>query len=388
MPKIQLDHIGIAVQDAARVSRLFEDILQVVPYKTEEVASQHVNTHFISAGTAKLELLEATSPDSPIAKYLARHKEGIHHIAFEVSNIKATWRKLAGLSYELIGEGPSPGADGKQIFFMHPRQTHGMLIEFCQSERKQLQPTRIPFKDGHLAVFELGDETKPPLVLLHGAAGCTQMELEPMAHRLSKYYKVYALDFAAHGRSDAFADEPFAPALFIDNVRALFDHFQLSSANLFGFSLGGFIALSYAFNHPARVRKLAVHATHIFWDPALVETMLTRVDHENIRKVSPELVRYLGQMHGDDNWVSLFDRTKDYTENIINFRKQYEDVKRVDTHTLVSAVDEDDLFSVDSPVQLHTTLQHSNLAIIPGKRHAPQNVNLELMIPLLRRHFD
>lgn len=388
MPSIQLDHIGIAVHDAEAVAKLFKEILQIIPYKSEEVEDQGVRTHFLAAGTAKLELLEATSDASPIAKYLAKNKEGIHHIAFEVANIKATWRKLEKLGYQLIGTGPSPGADGKTIFFMHPKQTHGMLIEFCQSERKQLQPTKIPFKDGELAVYELGDDDKPALVLLHGAGGCLQMELEPMAHRLSKHYKIYALDFAAHGQSDAFMDEPFEPALFIDNVAAVFDHFNLTQVNLFGFSLGGFIALSYAYHNPERVRRLAVHATHIFWDPALVETMLTRVDHENIQNTSPELVRYLGQMHGKENWISLFERTKDYTVNIINFKEEYQHVKDVKTPTLVSSVDEDDLFEVDSPVRLHNTLANSNLAIIPGKRHAFQNVNLDLMVPLLRRHFD
>jgi len=116
--------------------------------------------------------------------------------------------------------------------------------------------------------------------------------------------------------------------------------------------------------------------------------MLTRLDHEPNRNGSPELVRYLEQMHGGDNWISLFDRTKDYTVNIINFREAYEQVKRVATPTLVSAVDEDDLFDVDSPVRLHQTLKNSNLAVIPGKRHAFQNVNLDLMTPLLRRHLS
>lgn len=381
----QLDHIGIAVSDVAAVVKLFEEILSATPYKVEAVTSQGVKTHFIAAGSAKLELLESTAADSPIARYLEKRGEGIHHLAFEVGNIKAAWRKLEKLGYPLIGDGPSAGADGKQIFFLHPKQTHGMLIEFCQSERKVLEPTWIPHKGERLAVFELGDEDKPSVVLLHGAAGCTQMELEPMARRLSQHYKVYALDFAAHGQSDTFADEPFTPALFIDNAAAVFDHFALDSANLFGFSLGGFVALSYAFRNPERIRRLAVHATHIFWDPDLVDTMLTRVNHQEIKEKSPELARYLTQMHGD--WVSLFERTKDYTVNIINFKDAYSDVRNVQSHTLVSSVDEDDLFEVDSPFRLHATLKNSNLAIIPGKRHALQNVNLDILIPLLRRHF-
>ena len=104
MPKTQIDHIGIAVQDVGTVIQLFEKILGATPYKTEIVQSQGVRTHFIDAGTAKLELLEATTPDSPIARYLENHKEGIHHLAFEVTNIKTTWRKLEklGIQYDVI----------------------------------------------------------------------------------------------------------------------------------------------------------------------------------------------------------------------------------------------------------------------------------------------
>ena len=162
MSRFQLDHIGIAVEDAEAVTRLFEDILQALPYKIETVVSQRVRTHFIAAGSAKLELLEATSEDSPIAKYLTKHKAGMHHMAFEVGNIKAAWRRLEKMGYPLIGDGPSPGADGKQIFFMHPKKTHGMLIEFCQTERKQLQPTMIPFKSGSSLKYRRKIKGKAP----------------------------------------------------------------------------------------------------------------------------------------------------------------------------------------------------------------------------------
>ena len=353
----------------------------------ENVPAQSVKTYFIDAGNTKLELLEATSADSPIARYLEKHKAGIHHIAFEVANIKSAWKRLEKLGYALIGDGPSPGADGKLIFFMHPRQTHGMLIEFCQLQRPELAETRVPFRNGSLAVYVCGEEEKPPLVLLHGAAGCIQMELEPLVRRLSKYYRLYALDFPAHGRSDAFADQPFRPTLFIDSVAAVFDHFSLAQANLFGFSLGGFIALSFAYQYPERIRRLAAHATHVFWDQALVDRMMTRLDHEQIQEKSPDLVAYLAQMHSGGDWVSLFERTKDYTLNILNFQEAYLHVRTVQTPTLISAVDEDDLFDVDSPVHLHKALPNSNLAIIPGKRHAFQNVNLDLVVPLLRRHY-
>lgn len=253
MASIKLDHVGIAVQDVRSVVTLFSDLLREKPYKVEKVASQGVKTHFIASGDAKLELLESLSPDSPIARYLVKRGEGIHHLAFEVPNINATFSLLKQQGYEPLSDKPVPGADNKLIFFLHPKQTHGMLIEFCQHQRNPLQATKLPFENGELAVFEIGDPSNPPLVMLHGAAGCTQMEAEPLVRRLSTSYHVYALDFAAHGQSDEFSNFSFTPELFIENVRTVFDYYNLEKAHLFGFSLGGFIGLSFAAHYPEKL---------------------------------------------------------------------------------------------------------------------------------------
>ena len=367
---------------------MFAQLIGQTPYHSEEITSQGVRTHFIDAGSAKLELLESLSPDSPVARFLEKRKEGVHHLAFEVSNIKATWKQVERLGYTPLGNGPQPGAGGKLIFFVHPRDTHGILIEFCQAQRQPLLPERIAFQDGELAFFSLGNPDAPPLVILHGAAGCTAMETEPLAQRLSKHFRVYALDFAGHGQSDPFSDTPFHPDLFIGSVKALFDHLDLHQANLFGFSLGGFIALSFASQFPGRVGKLALHATNLIWDEALVDTMLLRLDHEGIRRKSAELVRFLETMHGADNWISLFERMKDYTREIPGFVNHYTSIISMTIPTLVSAVDNDDLFDVQSPVFLYDKLQNSRLAIIPGHRHALQNIDLDLFVPLLLRHFS
>ena len=383
---IEVDHIGIAVHEAAPVSRLLKELLSREVYKTEEVASQGVRTHFIDAGSTKLELLESISPDSPIAKYLERRKEGIHHLAFEVSNIQTTWQRVQRLGYTPLRE-PQPGADNKSIFFLHPKETHGVLIEFCQRIREPLTPQWFPFKNGRLAYYELGSQYDETVVVLHGAAGCTQMETELVARRLSNTYHVVALDFASHGQSDPFEDIIYTPGLFIDNVAALFDHLNLKQASVFGFSLGGFIALAFAHAYPGRVKKLAVHATNLIWDEELVSTMLSRLDHETIRQKSQELVNYLSAMHGGDHWASLFERMKDYTIQLRNYLTEYAAVHQVPMHTLVTAVDKDDLFTVQSPVYLYERLPNGTLAIIPGQRHALQNVDLDQLVPLILRHF-
>lgn len=263
-----------------------------------------------------------------------------------------------------------------------------MLIEFCQKQRAPLNLLKVPFKGGHLAYYEFGDKEAPPVVILHGAAGCTQMETELLARRLSSSYRVFALDFAGHGESDPLEDLHFAPSLFIDNVEALFDHLSLEKAHLFGFSLGGFIALAFAHRNPQRVQRLAIHAVNLIWDQRLVDLMLTRLDQDQIKQRSAELVQYLSDMHGEENWVTLFERMKTYTNEIRGHFDDFAGVEKTPVPTLVSAVDKDDLFTIDSPVYLYKHLPNSTLAILPGKRHALQNVDLDLLTPLIDRHFS
>ncbi len=132
---LKIEHLGIAVK-ALKVSiPLFEQLLNTPCYKTEEVASEGVSTAFFQIADSKIELLEATREDSPIAKFLAKKGEGIHHIAFEVEDIEAEMKRLSALGFELLHSSPRPGADNKLICFMHPRTTNGVLVELCQ-ERK------------------------------------------------------------------------------------------------------------------------------------------------------------------------------------------------------------------------------------------------------------
>ena len=133
----KIEHIGIAVKDLAASNQIFEDILGVAPYKQEEVQSEHVLTSFFQVGESKIELLQATSPDSAIAKYLEKNKEGIHHIAFDVEDIFAEIDRLKAKGYTLIHESPKEGADNKIIAFMHPKSSNGVLVELCQDRSQK-----------------------------------------------------------------------------------------------------------------------------------------------------------------------------------------------------------------------------------------------------------
>jgi methylmalonyl-CoA/ethylmalonyl-CoA epimerase len=129
---IKIEHIGIAVANLEQSNLLFEKLLGAPAYKFEEVASEGVKTSFFKNGPNKIELLEATHPESPIAKFIEKKGEGIHHIAFEVADIHAEITRLKGEGFVVINETPKKGADNKLVAFLHPKGTNGVLIELCQ----------------------------------------------------------------------------------------------------------------------------------------------------------------------------------------------------------------------------------------------------------------
>ncbi len=131
---VKIEHIGIAVQSLEESVPLFEQLLNTPCYKTELVATEGVNTAFFQTGESKIELLEATREDSPIARFLAKKGPGMHHIAFEVEDIEAEMKRLTALGFELLQETPKDGADNKRICFLHPKTTNGVLIELCQDK--------------------------------------------------------------------------------------------------------------------------------------------------------------------------------------------------------------------------------------------------------------
>ncbi|WP_158856844.1 methylmalonyl-CoA epimerase [Lunatibacter salilacus] len=129
---MKVEHIGIAVEELESSNRLFEKLLGFPPYKEESVDSEGVITSFFKLGDSKLELLQATHADSPIAKFLNKRKEGIHHVAFEVEDISSEIIRLEKEGFKLITPTPKRGADNKLVVFLHPGTTNGVLVELCQ----------------------------------------------------------------------------------------------------------------------------------------------------------------------------------------------------------------------------------------------------------------
>lgn len=128
----KIEHLGIAVKDIEASTQLYEALLGKPAYQSEEVESEGVKTVFFQTGENKIELLGATREDSPIAKYIAKRGEGIHHVAFDVEDIHAEIERLTKAGFRLINEQPKKGADNKIIAFLHPKSTNGVLVELCQ----------------------------------------------------------------------------------------------------------------------------------------------------------------------------------------------------------------------------------------------------------------
>ena len=128
----KVEHIGIAVKDLTNSVPLFEKLLNSQCYKTETVESEQVNTAFFKSGDTKIELLESSTENGVISRFIEKKGEGIHHIAFEVTDIHAEIKRLQNEGFKLLNEHPKKGADNKLICFLHPKDSNGVLIELCQ----------------------------------------------------------------------------------------------------------------------------------------------------------------------------------------------------------------------------------------------------------------
>lgn len=335
-----LEHVGIAIDDPEAAKTLFEKLLGCTAYKEEAVFREGVRTHFLPAGAAKLELLEALGPDTAVARFLKKRGEGLHHLAFEVDDVHTHFQRVQEQGFSPLSQAPRPGADGKLIFFLHPRDTHGLLVEFCQQMRSALPLTHVPCEGAKVAAYELGTRRRPTVVVLHSLHGSTSLETAPLARRLQPHYHVLALDFSGHGASESPpSGQSLSFGLFSENVAAVLDHFDVSQTHLFGFSLGGAVALDFARTRPNRVNRLAVHAANAHWndDPALAAQ--ARFDYDLLESITAP--------------------------------------------TLVTGCDQDDFCSVDSVLRLYRRLPRGRLALFPGSHHALSELDLAAYLPLL-----
>lgn len=137
MELTHIEHIGIAVKNLDESIKYYEDVLGLKCYSIEEVEDQKVKTAFFKVGQTKIELLESTSADGPIGKYIEKKGEGIHHLAFHVNNIQDALDEAKEKGIRLIDEKPRGGAEGLDIGFLHPKSTNGVLTEFCEDKKNK-----------------------------------------------------------------------------------------------------------------------------------------------------------------------------------------------------------------------------------------------------------
>jgi len=391
MPR--LEHIGIAVDQVEAVVECFRDLLDVTPYKAETVTDQQVRTHFLNGGSpkdpgsAKLELLEALDADSAVQKFLDNRGEGLHHLAFEVEDADTTMAHLRDAGYTLLSDAPQPGADDKRIFFVHPKETHGVLVEFCESTAPNWTPTRVPHRDGQLAIYERGDRERPSLLLLHGAAGSTLLEMTPLLRRLEPSVHVVGVDLSGHGASSLPADDALTMDRFAEDVRAALDALNVESAHLFGFSLGASVALWAAHNMPDRVNRLALLSPNVIWTEPLVDAMTARLDMDALRDRTPERAEALTTQH--EHPGRLFAALRSFVATLPDKSDAALNVlESVEHPTLVAALDEDPLFSLDAATTVHQHLPNARLSVLPGRQHSLPNAPLSALTPLLHQHFS
>ena len=133
----KIEHLGIAVKNLDESNKLFAKLLGTKHYKVEEVVSEGVRTSFFIVGDTKIELLEATKPESPIAKFIEKKGEGIHHMAYDVEDIETEIERLKDEGFQIINPKPEDGADNKRIVFLHPKTTNGVLVELCEEKNKK-----------------------------------------------------------------------------------------------------------------------------------------------------------------------------------------------------------------------------------------------------------
>jgi methylmalonyl-CoA/ethylmalonyl-CoA epimerase len=131
----KIEHIGIAVSNLEEAIKTYEQLLGTPCYKQEEVSSEGVKTAFFQVGESKIELLEATTETSPIATFITKKGQGIHHIAFDVTDIESSMAELKDQGFQLLNEQPKSGADNKLVAFLHPKSSNGVLVELCQEKR-------------------------------------------------------------------------------------------------------------------------------------------------------------------------------------------------------------------------------------------------------------
>ncbi|MEM1118037.1 MAG: alpha/beta fold hydrolase, partial [Bacteroidota bacterium] len=329
----------------------------------------------------KLELLEATRDDSPIATYVAKRGGGIHHLAFEVADLEAEMARIRDLGIRLLADAPKPGADGKRIVFLHPKDTAGVLVELVQTVAPAIERTEIPFGEGHLGVRLSGEPGRPVLLALHGALG-TADQLTPLLDAWSHTFRVVAPDLPGHGASDLPEAVPTWD-LYADATEAVLDALEIEAASGFGYSLGAGVLLALAARAPGRIVRLALHATNVQWTDQEVARMTADVEAAS---GSARGAERLEAMHGA-RWRASVDAMLAFSRSLPEAWLSDDVLARVEAPALVSAGDRDALFVPEAALHLARTLPDARLWVLPEVEHPLSTLDAPAFAASLADHL-
>ncbi len=389
-----LEHVGIAAADLAATLGTYRRLLGLDVYKTETVEREGVRTHFLDTG-ARLELLEALSPESPVARHIERRGAGVHHLAFRVPDVDAAAARLAAAGVPLLSETPKTGADGKRIVFLHPKATHGVLVELLSDDPDALPtPEWADTPAGRLAAYRFGarhdadGNARPAILVLHGAAGSTRLETLLLARLLEPTGHVVALDLPGHGQSSS----KWAMVRSRSRARWARSSGRWTRSASRGRTSPGTAsaarsALFLAALHPERVGRVAVHATNLVWDDATVAAMTRRLNPAVLARRFPDVWARFEAAHGGRS-SDLFARVGAFTATIPAFAADAHALAaRIAAPVLVTAGDRDELFSIDRTLALRDALPSAALGILPGHRHALTPEATRAVAPLVAAHL-
>jgi methylmalonyl-CoA epimerase len=381
-----LDHVGWAASSVSELLDTLDRLLNIRPYKAETVSGQQVRTHFLDAGPTKLEVLESLDSDSAVGRFLDRHGEGVHHLAFEVQDLPSTLERLRAAGFTVLQDAPEPGADDKRIAFVHPRDTHGVLVEFCETRPPDWSPRRIDHEGRTLGFYERGDPERPTLLLVHGSAGSTRLDSGPLMRRLEPAVHLVGLDLSGHGASSLPADGRLTMDRLVGDVGAALNAVDASSAHLFGFSLGTGVALRFALRHPSRVDRLALLAPKTLWTREEASGLQSTLHPAALREQSPERADRLAAEH--DDLEALLSALRALVESLpADSEPLHAALPDVDAPTLVAGYDADPLVAPEDVQATYEALPNARLTILPGDRHSLARGPLEVLSVLIRRHL-
>lgn len=381
----RLEHIGIAVDDEKQIIECFDSLLGVRPYKEEEISTQQVRTHFLGVGSAKLELLNTLSEDSPIERFLDRRGEGVHHLAFEVDDLKNTIHRLRSAGFSLLNQSPQPGADDKRIAFVHPKETHGVLVEFCETAAPDWSPRTVSHRDGHLGLYERGNHSQPPLLCLHDVGGSTLLDTAPLMRELEPHFHLFGLDLSGHGSSSLPTKGRLSRDRFLSDVKAALHAIDAPSCHLFGVSFGATVALQFAHRHPDLVERLSLFSPGADYSPEQATVLQSRLRLAALQQEHPEHAERLKRKHEhvEQRLQSLRTFIDTDPSDLLPLQDRLPEIA---TPTLVIGLDNDPRAPVPDLQSIRTALPTARLSILPGTHPTDVIGQTSLLPTLLRQH--